>query len=46
MSSYLVFEVTNAFLKSSFKALRKVYNKALDHTIDDYTIAAALISVG
>ena len=39
-----VFEVTNAFLKSSFKALRKVYNKALDHTIDDYRIAAALIN--
>lgn len=39
-----VVEVTNAFLKSSFKALRDVNNKSLDHTIVDYRIAAALIN--
>ncbi len=39
-----VVEVTNSFLKQSFKALDKVKNSALPHTLDDYRIAGALIN--
>ena len=37
-------EVTNSFLKNSFKALDNVKNKSLYHTLEDYRIAAALIN--
>ena len=39
-----VIEVTNSFLKNSFKALDGVKNKSLPYTLDDYKIAAALIN--
>ena len=39
-----VVEVTNSFLKNSFKALKEVPNKSLPHTLDDYKIAGALIN--
>lgn len=39
-----VVEVTNAFLKTSFRALREVRNKSLPHTLKDYKIAGALIN--
>lgn len=39
-----VVEVTNSFLKNSFKALDNVKNKSLHHTLKDYRIAAALIN--
>jgi hypothetical protein len=39
-----VVEVTNSFLKNSFKALKEVPNKSLPHTLHDYKIAAALIN--
>lgn len=39
-----VIEVTNSFLKNSFKALDNVKNKSLNHTLEDYRIAAALIN--
>ena len=37
-------EIINGFCKSSFKALKEVQNQCLQHTIDDYRIAAALIN--
>ena len=39
-----VVEVTNSFLKNSFKALDHVKNKSLPNTLDDYRIAGALIN--
>ena len=39
-----VIEVTNSFLKNSFKALDNVKNKSLPHTLQDYKIAASLIN--
>ena len=39
-----VIEVTNSFLKISFRALDKVRNKCLSHTLTDYRIAASLIN--
>ena len=39
-----VIEVTNSFLKNSFKALDNVKNLSLKHTLVDYRIAASLIN--
>ncbi|CAF0868320.1 unnamed protein product [Brachionus calyciflorus] len=39
-----VVEVVNSFLKKSFKALDGVSNSELDHNLDDYRIAAAIIN--
>ena len=39
-----VIEVTNSFLKQSFRALKSVRNKTLPHILSDYRIAAALIN--
>lgn len=39
-----VVEVSNAFIKMSYKALKEVRNKSLPHTIMDYKIAAAFVN--
>lgn len=41
-----VVEVINSFLKKSLKALDGVSNSQLNHTLDDYRIAAAIITYG
>ena len=37
-------QIINGFCKRSFKALKEVQNQCLQHTLDDYRIAAALIN--
>ena len=39
-----VVEVLNSFIKRSFRALDGVTNKELDHTLEDYRIAAAFVN--
>ena len=39
-----VVEVTNSFVKNSFRALEGLNNRSLDHILDDYRIPAALIN--